>query len=178
MSTVGRINLEPVSDILSIQRRDFPLADPTLANPDNANALVDGEWMTLDNNSQLIRAAAIAMAGTAAALRSWVLFAQRGRYDVQAMAGHKTDILWLGDYEADSTVFDAAAAVGMGAAVTAVGQGLKVASVTIGGTVFSGLVGHGGTAGGDTDPLVGYVTRLPANNGGRLRYRSGSAILP
>jgi hypothetical protein len=50
-------------------------------------------------------------------------------------------------------------------------QPLKAATVTIGSRNFVGLVGHGGSA--DTSPVLGYVTRLPANNGGKLRFISG-----
>ena len=171
MSTVGRINFEPVSDILQVHRRDFPLADPTLADPTNAVALIDGEWMVLNSSYQIARAAAIATPGTAATLRSFPVFAEQGRYDVQAIADRKTVVLYLGEYEFDTRVFDAAATVGGGAPITTVLQTLKVATVTIGTRNFIGLVGHGGAS--DTDPIQGYVTRLPADNGGKLRFISG-----
>lgn len=169
MSTVGKINFEPVSDILAVQRKDFPLADTSLATPTNAVALVDGEWMTLNSSYQLVRAATVANDDELATLMSFPLFAENGRYDVQALG--KTDVLWLGEYEADTTIFDASVALGSGAAITTVLQPLKVATVTIGSRNYVGLVGHGGAA--DSSPIVGYVTRLPANNGGKLRFRRG-----
>jgi len=173
MSTIQKVNLEPVSDVLPITRRDFPLADPTLSDPLNAVALVDGEWMTLDANYKLIRAAAIGTPGARATLRSFPLFAERGRYDVRAQADKKMPILFLGSYEFDTRVFDSSVALGSGAAITAVLQPLKVATITVvsAGRNFVGLVGHGGSA--DTDPIVGYVTRLPSANGGKLRFMSG-----
>lgn len=174
MSTVGRINFELVSDMLSVARRDFPLADKTLADPTNAVALVDGEWMVIDANYKLARAAAVATPGTVATTKSFPLFMEKGRADVQAMADVKTMILWLGNYEFDTRIYDATVALGSGAAITTVLQPLKVATVTIGARNFVGLVGHGGSA--DTDPVVGYVTRLPANNGTKLRFMSGGRV--
>jgi len=171
MSTIQKVNFEPVTDILPVQRRDFPLADPTLAQPLNAAALVDGEWLTLNSSYQLLRASVLASADDPALLISFPLFAERGRYDVQGIAGTKMPVLFRGDYEFDTRVFDAAAAVGSGAAITTPLQPLKVATITIGTRNYSGLVGHGGAA--DTHPIRGYVTRLPASNGGKLRFISG-----
>jgi hypothetical protein len=174
MSTVGKINFEPVSDILPVQRRDFPLADKTLADPTNVVALVDGEWMTIDATNKLVRGAAIGTPGTAATVRTFPLFMERGRADVQALSGTKTMILWLGDYEFDTRIFDAAAVVGSGAVIGTMMQPLKVATVTIGARNFVGLVGHGGAA--DTHPVVGYVSRLPATNGSKLRFIKGYRV--
>lgn len=171
MSTIQKVNFEPVSDILPVQRRDFPLADPTLANPLNAVALVDGEWMTLNTSYQILRASDVASTGAAATLLSFPLFAERGRYDTQGIAGTKMPILFRGDYEFDTRVFDAAVTVGSGAAISTILQPLKVATVVIGTRKYTGLVGHGGS--GDSAPIRGYVTRLPANNGGKLRFISG-----
>ena len=180
MSTLQKINFTPVTDILPVQRRDFPLNDPTLAQPLNAVALVDGEWMTLNSSYQIIRATDITTVGAyrpaGASHPNGILaplFAERGRYDVQALSSTKMPILWRGDYEFDTRIFDASATVHSGAAITFVGQPLKVATITFGGRNFSGLVGAGDLGGADTDPIVGYVTRLPASNGGQLRFISG-----
>jgi hypothetical protein len=86
----------------------------------------------------------------------------------------KVPLLFLGDYEADTRIYDATATVGSGAAITTVGQPLKVASVDIGGKIVCGLVGHGGAA--DAHPIVGRVTRLPASNGGKLRFVRASSL--
>lgn len=176
MSTVQKVNFEPVSTVLQTQFRDFPLADPTLAQPLNAVALVDGEWMTMNSAYKLERAAAIGTLGTAGAggratLVSFPLFAERGRYDVQAVAGTKMPVIFRGEWEFDTRIFDAAAVVGTGAAITTVLQPLKVATILLGGRNYCGLVGHGGSA--DTAPVIGYVTRLPASNGGKLRLING-----
>lgn len=170
MSTVQKINFEPVSDILPVHRRDFPLAVPSLLDPLDAVALVDGEWMTIDSSYKLVRAANVAVADDPAT--SNLLFPywmERGRYDAQAV--RKGVVLWMGDWEADTRIFDAAKVIGGGAAITAVGQGVKVATITLGSRKYVGLVGHGGAA--DTAPVVGYVTRLAAANGGKLRVKSG-----
>lgn len=167
MSTVQKVNFEPVSDILATQRRDFVLADKNLADPINAVALVDGEWMVIDNSYKLVRASTIGSVGNAATQTSYPLFAERGRYDVRAQAQPKMPIVFMGDYEVDTRIFDAAVTVGSGAPITFAGQPLKVATIAIGGRNYSGLVGHGGAA--DAHPIVARVTRLPAVNGGKLR---------
>lgn len=170
MSTIQKVNFNPVSDVLQIHRRDFPVADKTLVDPGNSLALIDGEWMTLDPNAKLIRASTVSSLGNLATKLSFPLFMERGRTDVQAMSEKKTMVLWMGVYEFDTRIFDAAVALGSGAAITAMLQGLKVATIAISGRNVTGLVGHGGS--GDTSPICGYVTRLPASNGGQLRFRS------
>jgi hypothetical protein len=170
MSTVQKINFTPVSDILPIQRRDFALADPTLCNPLNAVVLIDGEWVTLNSSYQIIRASDITTSTAVASLRSFPVFAERGRYDVQAMSLHKVPVLYRGDYEFDTRIFDAANTNNSGAAMTFVLQPLKVSTISIGGRAYTGLIGHNGI---NSDPIVGYITKLPANNGGQLRFISG-----
>ena len=112
--------------------------------------------------------------GNEAGSRRYPLWAERGRYDVQAMGDRKMPVLWLGGWEFNTRIFDAAAAVGGGAAITLVDQPLKVATITIGSRNYTGLVGS------DTsDPtaiIVGYVTRLPSANGGKLRLRGGTGF--
>lgn len=171
MSTIQKVNFEPVSDILPIWRKDLPLAEPSLADPTNAIALVDGEWLTIDTNYKWVRASAVATPGNAATVRSFICFSERGRSDRMGMAEKKTTALFRGEYEGDTRVFDASVTVGAGAPITLPLQPLKVATITAGGRNYTGLVGHGGAA--DPSPVVGYVTRLPSSNGGKLRYISG-----
>lgn len=171
MSTVQKVNLEPCTDVLPLWRKDLPLADKTIADPLNALALVDGEWMTLNSSYQWVRAADASSAGNLATVRSFVCFMERGRSDRLGMSDRKNTCLFRGEFEADTRIYDASVALGSGAAITTVMQPLKVASITIGSRVYTGLVGHGGSA--DSSPIVGYVTRLPANNGGKLRFISG-----
>lgn len=171
MSTIQKVNFEPVSDILPVQRKDLSLADKSLADPLNAATIIDGEWLTIDGSYKWVRASAIATPGNAATVRSFPCFLERGRTDRLGMAERKTTCLFRGEYEFDTRVYDASAAVGGGAIISTVMQPLKVATITIGTRNFTGLVGHGGAA--DTNPVVGYVTRLPAVNGGKLRFISG-----
>jgi hypothetical protein len=179
MSTVQKVNFEPVSTVLQTQMRDFPLADPTLAQPLNAAALVDGEWMTISDAYKLVRGAAIGVLGSGGATGvatklCFPLFAERGRYDVQAIAGTKMPVIFRGEWEFDTRIFDlsmTATGSHAGAPITAVMQPLKVATIALGGRNYCGVVGHGGAA--DTDLVVGYVTRLPTNNGGKLRMING-----
>lgn len=170
MSTIQRINFEPVSDLLKTQVRDFALADKTIAEPLNTTALVDGEWFILNSSYQAARATAINAASNVATQTSYPVFAERGRSDVLAQSGRKVPLIFMGDYEADTRIFDAALVVAGGAAITTVGQPLKVASIDIGGKIVCGLVGWA------SGVIVGRVTRLPANNGGKLRFiRASSA---
>lgn len=170
MSTVQKVNFEPVSNILMTQIRDYGLADKTLVDPSNSVCLVDGEWLTLDATTKSIRASDITTPGAVASIRAFALFAEKGRTDIMASSDRKVPIIVFGHYEADTRIFDAAAAVGAGggAAITTMFQPLKVATITLGSRNYSGLVGHGGS--GDTDPVVAYVSKLPAINGGKLRF--------
>lgn len=175
MSTVQRVNFEPVSDLNPVTRRDFPFADPTLVDPSNALAIVDGEWLTLDNTSKLVRATNVAAVGDAAAKVAFPYWAERGRTDVQAQAEKKGPILFLGQWEFETRIYSAASAIGGSgnAAINAVLQPLRVITITLGNRNYTGLVGSSLSS---NAPVVGYVTRLPTANGGRLRFISGWAI--
>lgn len=172
--TILRENFRPVGDVLPVVRRDFPLADKTLADPDNPVSLFDGEWMTLNSAYKLVRAADVATPGAvpAAGALCFPLWAENGRYDIQAMADRKPPLLWMNGWEFETRVFDPAAAVGAGAAITTLWQPVKVATVTIGARNYVGLVGHGGV-GVDSALIVGYVTKLSSDNSGWLRIRGG-----
>lgn len=170
MSTIQRVNFEPLSDLLKTQIRDYALADKTIADPLNALAFVDGEWFIIDTNNKAARACAVNAAGNFPTQSSYPIFAERGRSDVLAMSGRKVPLIVMGQWEADTRIFDATLVVSGGAAITFVGQPLKVASISIGGKVVVGVVG---AAAGDGEPIVGRVSRLPANNGGKLRMFGG-----
>jgi hypothetical protein len=181
MSTVQRVNFELVSDIIPVVRRDFPLADGSLVDPFNTNVLIDGEWMVVNDAQKLVRATDIGTAGLKAKnatrrVRSFPLFAERGRTDVQAI--RKNVVLYGGWYEAETRIFDASAkssgdaATAQHPAITYVGQPLQVATIVLGSRSLSGLVGA------DVDQfttdipfVVGWVTRLASSNGGKLRFR-------
>jgi hypothetical protein len=168
MSTVQKVNFEPVSNVMHIQTRDFPLVDPTIANPYNADALVDGEWMSITSAYKMQRAASVAAAGNAATAHSWPYWMEKGRYDVQAQAERKGAILWLGQWEFDTRIY----------LETGMTQGglVSVSSIQPGGAgtkIYCGLVNNGTIASPLTGITVGYITRLPATNGGKLRIRGG-----
>jgi hypothetical protein len=142
-------NFTLLSSLVQIERRDFDLAVPDLLNPLNANPLLDGEWLALNSSYQLIR-------GVGAATRpTWPVFAERGRYDTQAIG--KTTVLFGGFYEAETSIANLAG--------LAVGDLLEVGDVTIGGLVKKGLLE---AAGAGQHWIVGVVTRLPG--GGKVRF--------
>lgn len=182
MSTIQRINFELISDVIPIVRRDFQLATPALVDPLNASVLIDGEWMIVNDTYKLQRASDITAGqeGVKAKngsnrVRSFPLFAERGRTDVQAL--RKNIVLFGGWFEAETRIFDATAKSGGGTgftypAISYVGQPLQVATITVGGRNLSGLVGADvNEFTTDVPFIVGWVTRLSTNNGGKLRFR-------
>ncbi len=171
MSTVLRFNFEPVRDVMSIQKAVFPLADGDLANPLNAVALVDGEWMIVNSDYKMERASDVTSTGDEATVHSYPLWNERGRTDVQAVAERRSVLLWLGGWEFNTRIYDAAVTVGTGSPITAVDQPVKVATIVIGTRKYTGLVGSDSSDSGAI--VVGHVTRLPASNGGKLRIRGG-----
>lgn len=171
MSTVMKVNFEPARDVLHVERGVFPLSDPTLANPLNPVALVDGEWLTLDSptNYKLVRAAAIGTPGAEAAKRSWPHWNEMGRTDVQALGERRTVVLWGGFWEFDTRIYKDLV-VGGGALFSLL-EPVKVCTITIGSRNYCGLTGSQKS---DTTAIhVGYVVKLPANNAGKLRIRGG-----
>lgn len=142
-------NFELVTELQGLQRRDFPVANPALIKPTNANPLMDGEFLTLDSSYKLIRAADGNLA--------FALFMEKGRFDVQAMSEKKTMVLFGGTYEADTRVFTSSG-------LTLLGSLQVSASVTVDSLTKSGLANYSSGA------VIGHVTKLPANNGGRLRF--------
>lgn len=142
-------NLTLISEFQKVTPRDFYLTDPTLLNPNNANPVVDGEWLELDSSYKVIR-------GTGNSNNPvWQVFAEKGRYDTQAIG--KTTLLFLGAYEAETTIYDSTS--------LAVGKQLVVADVTVGGLTKRGLKLLPVASG--TYFVVGRVTRLPT---GVVRY--------
>jgi len=137
------------SPVEKVERRDFPVADRSILNPNGSNPLLDGEFMELDATtpSKVIRAGGAKL--------SWAVFAERGRSDTQAIG--KVPLLYMGAYEADTLI--------MSAAGLNHGDPLMVGDVTISTLTKSGLLLHTGL-----DLVVGYVLRLPAQNGNKLRF--------
>jgi len=146
MSFAPYFNL--ISEVLPVQRRDFTLAVPALLNPNNANPLVDGEWLGLNSSYQLAR-------GSGAQVKpTWPVFAERGRYDTQAI--EKTVVLFGGFFEAETKIYDATG--------LAVGDFLEVTDVTISALTKQGLKE---AAGAGQHWIVGVVTRILSD---RVRF--------
>lgn len=141
-------NFRLVTPVERLERKDLSLADPTLANPNGANPLLDGEFLEYDSSYKGVRAGGLIL--------SWAVFAERGRSDVQAL--RKVPVLYMGPYEADTLIMDATA--------IALGDPLMVDDVTISALTKSGLKKHGG----GSELVVGYVTRIPSSNGQKLRF--------
>lgn len=138
------------SPVERLERRDFPVADRSILNPNGANPLLDGEFMEHDATTptKVIRAAGVKM--------SFAVFAERGRSDTQAIG--KVPLLYMGSYEADTLIMDSTA--------MAHGDPLMVDDVTIDTLTKSGLKKWAGPG-----PLVvGYVLKLPSQNGQKLRF--------
>lgn len=168
-----RTNFEIISDYNKVERRDFALNDPNLCDPSLATALLDGEYVSLNDSRKLVRTADISQAaGTVGtepgSFCALVWLAEKGRSDVMANAENKGPVVFLGEFEAQTRLFDAAA----GSGITGMNQPLKVAVIAdASGNKYSGLIRHGGHS--DTDPVAGYVTRLPGSDG-YLWYRKGT----
>jgi len=134
-------------------RTPLEVADAALINPQNANAIIDGEFVTHDANYKFIRA-------TDPALPCFATLEWRGDYGVQA--SKKLSTLYIGGYEADTLVFDPT--------TLTLGSPLMLGTVNTAATGSvnrSGIVDHDAVA---TKLVLGYVTRLPATNGNRLRF--------
>ncbi len=146
------VNFELITELQTLVRRDFVVASTVNVKATDTNPLIAGEFLILNTSYQLARPAADN--GIA-----WAVHMEKGRYDVQAL--RKTDVLFSGGYEADTTVFTTAGITTIGQAL---GSDVAVAAPT----------GETGTKSGlklfAAGVTLGYVTRLPANNGGRLRF--------
>lgn len=139
-----------VSEFQTIHRRPFELDDATILNPVSSNPLIEGEFLEFTTTTYKMKRGS----ATPAAVPSFAYFAEQGRYETQALG--KGPFLYLGPYEADTMIMDATG--------LAVGDSLEVSNVTIGGLTRRGLVKF------TTGHKVGYVTRLPTDNRGYLRF--------
>jgi hypothetical protein len=152
MSTAPFMTL--VSPVLPVDRREFILATPSILNPNNANPLLDGEWLQYDATGKGIRGAD--GSGThEAIIPSWQVFAERGRYDTQAIG--KCPVLYIGGYEAECKIVDLTGAD--------VGDPLVVQDVTFQSLTRRGLKVLGVGAGEHL--IFGYITKVFAD---RIRY--------
>lgn len=147
MSTPPYLTL--VSELMPVNRRDFYAANTALLNPNNANPLVDGEWLEIDTSYKAARGS------SEQAKPAFQIFAERGRYDTQAVG--KVPLLFLGLYEARCKIVSTTGC--------SAGDALVVQDVTIGGLTKRGLAKLG--AGSGQHMIFGYVTRVYT---GELQY--------
>lgn len=148
-----RFEVVSPTDWSRLARPAMEVADRDLLNPQVASPkvpLMDGEFVTENSEYKLIRATDVTPTRPAYALIEW-----RGAYETQA-AG-KVATLRGGTYEADTIVFDGTSLV--------LHSALMVGAATVGGLARSGLVLRT-----STNFIIGYVTKLPAINSGRLRF--------
>lgn len=134
-----------------LMRPAMDVADRDLLNPNVASPkvpLMDGEFVTENGEYKLIRA-------TDPTAPSYAWLEWRGDMGVQASG--KAAILKGGTYEADTIVYDSTSLV--------LHSPLMVGAATVGGLTRAGLVLRTGS-----NLILGYVTKLAATNGGRLRF--------
>jgi hypothetical protein len=151
-----------VSPFEPVQRRAFELDDTAILRATNAAPLVGGEFLHFTATTYKMARGTMGSPtpGTPANERtvpSYAFFGEPGRSDMQALG--KGTFLFLNPYEADTKIFD----VG----TLAVGEPLSVWSVDIG----DGIA-RCGLAEKSAGWIVGYVTRLPINNNGWLRFHT------
>lgn len=142
-------NFALVSEIQSVIRRDFTLADTTLLQPLGSNPLIDGEWVEINSDYKVARGT-----GEATSALQFPVFTERGRSDTQALG--KCNVLFLGQYEAETSVYDSTSLV--------LGSELTVQDVTISSLTRRGLKLGGATSG---RVVVGYVSKLLT---GKIRF--------
>lgn len=134
-----------------LTRTGMELADPELLNPFASGGkvpLIMGEFLSENSSYKLIRAN-----DPTAPSYAWLEW--RGDQGVQA--GGKGACLRGGTYEADTVVFDPASLLHH--------SKLMSGPCMVGGLARTGLVLHSGV-----NLVLGFVTRLPATNNGKLRF--------
>lgn len=151
-----------VSPFEPIHRRSFVLDDPEIIKATNARPLVGGEFLQLTTAYKMARGGdgSQSTPGTPddeATVPSFCFFGEPGRTEMQAIG--KGTFLYGGFFEADTLVFD-----GDGLSL---GSPLSVYDVDYGGIIRRGLALAGGS-----NPVVGFVSRLPANNNSWLRFHT------
>jgi hypothetical protein len=153
-------NFRLVTELMSLHRRDWDVADAKILRPLNSRALVQGEWLEVNSAYKLARGgdndAATADICTNAMV--FPVLTEQGRTDVQAI--RKPNVAMFGHYEAETLLINP---TGLG-----VGDPLSVADVNFGGIVRRALVKA--TMATNTI-LVGYVSKLPSPGGaGWVRF--------
>ena len=155
--------LNTLSPVSNIYRRDFTLADPDLADPNESDCLDQGEWVTYDSDGKLVRAANNASPDT------FQVFTMKGDFGAQALG--KVTILQLHDYEAETDMFDPAPT-----SPFAMGAPLTIIVENVDGYASRAVLTNDIVA--NTSWVHGFVTQIPSDNAnGMLRFQRVSPHL-
>ena len=144
-------HMELVTELMPLLRRDFATALDL--NPDSAEPVVDGEWLELDSSYALVRGSGERK------VPCFPVFAERGRYDTQAIG--KLPVIFGGMFEFDTDICNSPSGISIGTPVC-------VADVTAAGGTKKGLVACSG--GGLVHLVVGWCTRLPTSGKVRILH--------
>lgn len=148
-------NFELITELQTLTRRDFTVADSNILKPLSTLPLVEGEWLEIDSNYKLAR-------GTGTSPASFIVHTERGRYDTQSIG--KTNVLFAGQWEGETSMIEGA----IGTFVP--GHMLKLAAITSGpntGRVGIKICTAGVPVTGDV--VVGVVTKANATTG-KVRF--------
>lgn len=143
--------IQPTLDRL--MRKPLEVANLGLLNPQGTSPvpLIDGEIVQVDASYKWAR-------GTDGAKPGFFCIEDRGDYGVQA--SRKLSAILGPTFEADTVVFD-------NVGITTLGQAVQAGAVN---NALSGSVARWGLIPVAAGIVIGYVMRLPASNGGRLRF--------
>jgi hypothetical protein len=148
--------ITPVNDVF---RRDVELADTALLNPNAANPLRQGEWVVPGANGW-----ERVSATTGTTKNAKMVWTERGDFPAQAIG--KVTVLQLHQFECETLLFDSDWTPALGDPVT-----VQKDDVTGIGTDLSVF------AEAETGEFVyGYVTKVPADNGGWLGVELAAAV--
>jgi hypothetical protein len=158
--------LETITPVNDVFRRDVEVLVEDLVDPNDPTALQQGEWVIYDATTpNKVTRVTGAVATDRGAMQ---VFSQKG--DLAAQALKKVAVLQLHEYEADTTIFEDNLPGAL------IGAPLTVDLVTVDGVANVSALRVAG--GGDL--VFGHITRLPADNGGKLRFQKSytGAVLP
>jgi len=151
--------IDVLSYVSSQHRRDFSVVDGDLLDPLSTSPLCleQGEWVAPDADGLYERV-------TGSVRNCAQVWTQKG--DVGAQALDKVCVFYIGEYEAETDMYDSAETYAMGEPLTA-------KTVTIDAEDRAGLTND---VTGGTDYIVGYVVKVPGDSG-KLRYRKITPVL-
>lgn len=90
--------LTPLSEV---RTKDLAPASDALIDPDESQALMLGEWVILDSTGEAIQRDASGTGTDAeSTVKNFVMYAEKGRYDVQY--NNMAPVIYLGDFEAET----------------------------------------------------------------------------